>query len=157
MRIALNKRQIQRWQKMGLLPKVAIGVFLLMLTVLAVRYLAGDSINASAIEEIQSNPDGELAAKTMLVTLADGRQYPVNFLREDGLVFMGIDGLWWREFEGSGEPVQLYLQGKELFGHAKVILDEPEYVDDIFSRLRPTVPPWLPDWLNGKLVVITPI
>ena len=34
-------------------------------------------------------------------------------------------------------------------------LDDPDYIKDIFSRLRPTVPKWLPDALNGKLVVIT--
>lgn len=139
-----------------MLKKIAFGVVLLMLAFLGYRYLASDGINDSVIKEIQANPAGELAAKTMLVTLADGRRYPVNFLREDGLVFMGIDGRWWREFEGAGQPVQIYVQGEELSGHARVVLNRPEYVADIFSRLRPSVPAWLPDWLNGKLVVITP-
>ena len=140
-----------------MLKKVALGVLLLMVAFLAYRYAVRGDINAEVVAEIQSNPSGELAAKTMLVTLADGRGYPVNYLLEDGLVFMGIDGRWWREFEGEGQLVQLYIQGEELSGHAKVILDEPEYVDDIFSRLRPSVPAWLPDSLNGKLVVITPL
>lgn len=139
-----------------MLKKVAFGVVVLMLAVLGFRYLASDDINAQVIEEIRNNPSGERAAKTMLVTLSDGRRYPVNFLREDGLVFMGIDGRWWREFEGDGQAVELYVQGEAFSGHAKVVLDKPDYVADIFSRLRPTVPPWLPDWLNGKLVVITP-
>jgi len=39
--------------------------------------------------------------------------------------------------------------------YAVVVLDDQAYVDDVFSRLRPTVPKWLPDWLNGKLVVVT--
>ncbi|MCR9277012.1 MAG: hypothetical protein NXH85_03480 [Pseudomonadaceae bacterium] len=139
-----------------MLKKVALGVLLLMVAFLAYRYAVRGDINASVIEEIQTNPTGELAAKTMLVTLGDGRRYPVNYLREDGLVFMGIDGRWWREFQGSGQAVDLYIQGEELAGHAIVVLDKPDYVDDIFSRLRPKVPAWLPEWLNGKLVVITP-
>ena len=28
-------------------------------------------------------------------------------------------------------------------------------IDDVFARLRPAAPEWLPDWLNGKLVVIS--
>ena len=34
------------------------------------------------------------------------------------------------------------------------VLDRPDYVSDIFKRLRPKVPAWLPRWLNGKLIVI---
>ena len=91
----------------------------------------------------------------MLLTLADGTMYPVNYLKEDPLVFMGIDGLWWREFRGDGAPVTMLIRGEVLSGHAKVVLDDQAYVDDIFARLRPTAPEWLPDWANGKLVVIT--
>ena len=68
---------------------------------------------------------------------------------------MGIDGRWWREFVGAGQPVSMYIRGETLTGHAVAKLDDPAYTADIFSRLRPTAPAWLPDWLNGKLVVIT--
>ena len=49
----------------------------------------------------------------------------------------------------------MIIRGLEFRGHGRVVLDDPTYVEDVFSRLRPTVPEWLPDWLNGKLVVIT--
>ena len=91
----------------------------------------------------------------MLVYLADGRMYPVNYLRENNLVFMGIDGLWWREFVDQGQPIAMHIKGEDFNGHAKTVLDDPKYKADVFSRLRPTVPRWLPDWLNAKLVVIT--
>lgn len=112
-------------------------------------------VNAQVVEEIRAKPQGARAARSMIITLADGRVYPVNYLREDDLVFMGIDGRWWRAFQGSGAPVEMLIQGQRLRGHAQVVLDEPEYVVDVFTRLRPKAPNWLPLWLNGKLVVIT--
>jgi hypothetical protein len=112
-------------------------------------------VNAQVVEEIRANPQGERAARTMIIFLADGRVYPVNYLREDDLVFMGIDGRWWRAFQSSSEPVEMVIQGQRLSGHAQVVLDDPEYVVDVFAQLRPKAPSWLPLWLNGKLVVIT--
>jgi hypothetical protein len=91
----------------------------------------------------------------MLLTLQDGRMYPVNYLHEKNLVFMGIDGRWWREFLDEGQPVEMLIMGESFSGHAVTVLDDPAYTNDVFKRLRPTVPKWLPDWLNGKLVVIT--
>ena len=114
-----------------------------------------DHINAQVSEDIRNNPQGVRAARSMVITLADGRSYPVNYLRENDLVFMGIDGRWWRSFQGPGESVEMLIQGQRLRGHAKVVLDNPEYVVDVFARLRPKAPSWLPLWLNGKLVVIT--
>ena len=99
---------------------------------------------------------GARAQRTMIVTLRDGRIFPVNYLVEDGRVYMGIDGLWWRAFQGEGSSVTLFIQGEQFEGHATVILDDPARVKDVFSRLRPTVPKWLPDQLNGKLVEVTP-
>ena len=34
-------------------------------------------------------------------------------------------------------------------------MDDRANIDDVFARLRPKAPDWLPDWLNGMLVVIT--
>ena len=128
-----------------------------LLAILIAGYLVYGrfSVNPRVAEEIRSNSQGERAQRTMLVTLADGRMYPVNYLREGGLVFMGIDGLWWREFAGAGQPVTMFIQGERRTGHAQTILDDPDYTADVFSRLRPTAPDWLPAWMNGKLVVIT--
>ena len=127
-----------------------------VLVVLILAYLAYMRTvgNANVAEDLRDNPQGERARRAMLVTLADGTIYPVNYLREDDLVFMGIDGRWWRAFRGEGAPVTMLIQGETLTGHARVVLDDPAYTADVFSRLRPTAPAWLPDWLNGKLVVI---
>jgi hypothetical protein len=45
--------------------------------------------NARDVAEIQANPQGERAARTMVITLADGRIYPVNYLREGNLGVYG--------------------------------------------------------------------
>ena len=78
---------------------------------------------------------------------------PVNYLREDGLVFIE-----WMVFGGVSLRVKVSqlrcLFGERVNGHAKTVLDRPDYVSDIFKRLRPKVPAWLPRWLNGKLIVI---
>ena len=115
-----------------------------------------DDVNDRVAAEIRAEPNGARAAKTMILTLADGRVYPVNYLREDGYVYMGIDGRWWRAFVDTPQPVQMHIRGEDLTGNARTILDDPARKKDVFSRLRPTVPKWLPDFLNGKLVEITP-
>lgn len=134
-----------------------LGITLAVLIVVFVGYRMAtiDDSNAKVAQDIRNNPDGDRARRAMLIWLPDGTMYPVNYLLEDDLVFMGIDGLWWREFRGDGAPVKMLIRGKEYSGHAKAVLDDPAYIEDVFSRLRPTVPEWLPDWLNGKLVVIT--
>lgn len=136
-----------KWSVLGI-----VGLFVVFV---GYRLYTRDAINAQVAEEIRAHPQGERAQRAMLVTLADGRMYPVNYLREGDLVFMGIDGRWWREFVGEGQPVEMLIQGERLTGHATAVLNDPEYIEDVFSRLRPTVPDWLPDWLNGKLVVIS--
>ena len=112
-------------------------------------------VNAAVAETLRFDPQSARAARTMLITLADGRVFPVNYLREGDRVFMGIDGRWWRAFKGPGQSVTMLIQGETLAGHARVILDDPVLVKDVFARLRPTVPDWLPDALNGKLVAIS--
>jgi len=130
-------------------------VVLLVVGTVAMKW-RGDTVNTRVMNEIRSEPFGERARKTMIVTLDDGRVYPVNFLREDGRVYMGIDGLWWRVFQGEGSRVQMEINDQIVTGTGVVILDDPARVEDVFSRLRPTVPEWLPRALNGKLVEITP-
>ena len=135
---------------------VALGSLVIAVAVLATWLPErAEHTNALVIAEIQTNPGGKLAARSMVITLADGRVYPVNYLREGNLVFMGIDGRWWRVFQGEGQQVEMLIQGRRLTGLAKVELDDRAYIDEVFARLRPKVPSWVPDWLNGKLVVIT--
>ena len=78
----------------------------------------------------------------------------MNYLRENDKVFIGADGPWWREFDSGAVPVTMLIQGQTLTGTAATARDDQAYVDEIFARLRPTAPAWLPDWLNGVLVVI---
>ncbi len=136
--------------------KIVLSVVIVVL-VLAGSYLwyARSVVNPRVIEEIRSNPQGERAGIVTLLTFADGKVIPVNYLREGERVFLGADGRWWREFRGEGADVTLHIRGTTLEGHAVVVLDDPDYVKDVFTRLRPKVPKWLPDWLNGKLVVVT--
>ena len=136
--------------------RFVVGVVVLLVVGTVAMKWRGDTVNTRVMNEIRSEPFGERARKTMIVTLEDERVYPVNFLREDGRVYMGIDGLWWRVFQGEGSRVQMEINDQIVTGTGVVILDDPARVDDVFSRLRPTVPEWLPRALNGKLVEITP-
>lgn len=141
---------------MKIYAKVAVGLLCVLLVLIAAYLIyARTVINPRVVAELRANPEGSRAARAMLITLADGRVFPVNYLREGNRIFMGIDGFWWRAFTGTGAPVTLLIQGSTYTGHARAILDQPEYTQDVFRRLRPSTPEWLPDRLNGKLVVVT--
>lgn len=111
-------------------------------------------VNPKVAEELRLEPQGDRAARVMLLTISDEKVIPVNYLQEGDTVYVGADGPWWREFRSPGAPVELFVKGEQLKGHASVVLDDQAFVDDVFARLRPAAPAWLPDWLNGKLVVI---
>ena len=111
-------------------------------------------VNDRVTQEVTESPDGERANIVMLLTFPDGRQLPVNYLREGNQVFAGADGRWWRAFREGNVPVKVLIKGEELTGRAKTVLDDPEYTRQVFQRLRPNVPKWLPDWLNAYLIVI---
>jgi hypothetical protein len=110
--------------------------------------------NPRIIETVVERPSSEVAERVMLLTFPSGRVIPVNYLREGVRVYVGADGPWWREFRGGNVPVRVLIRGESLPGLATAVLDDPEQTRDVFARLRPTVPGWLPDWLNGVLVVI---
>jgi hypothetical protein len=111
-------------------------------------------VNERVVADITNNPEGDRAGIVMLLNLPTGKQIPVNYLRENGKVYAGADGSWWREIAPTGSPVQMMIRGESVAGVARVILDDQATVDDVFSRLRPTVPEWLPDWANGKLIEV---
>jgi len=114
--------------------------------------------NPAVIDELRADPNGQRAARVMLITLPDGRELPVNYLRESGVegenVYVGVDGLWWRLFADAAQPVSLLIRGETLTGQARAILDDPAYTKDVFARLRPTAPTWLPGRMGGVLVEV---
>ncbi|MFT7243136.1 MAG: hypothetical protein ACI82A_000478 [Candidatus Azotimanducaceae bacterium] len=134
---------------------IVASVVVLGVLLLAAGAYNGQITNQRVIDELRSNPTSERANIVMLLTFPDGKSLPVNYLREGDRVFVGADGPWWRAFQDKGAAVSLLIKGEQLTGNAKVILDDIDYTHEIFARLRPNAPTWLPDWLNGKLVVIT--
>ena len=93
--------------------------------------------NPRVIRELMEQPDGARARRVMLLTLPSGRSIPVNYLREDDMVYAGADGGWWRELRGDEVPVTLLLRGEALAGTARAVLDDPAYRHDVFDKLRP--------------------
>ena len=139
---------------MAVLKWSGIVVATLVLGLLALRVLYGLIANPRVIEEITANPNGERAGIVMALTLPDGRTLPVNYRREDNHVYAGADGRWWRTLRDGNASVAVLIRGETLTGQARVVFDDPEFKADVFSRLRPTVPSWLPAWLDAHLVVI---
>jgi hypothetical protein len=139
---------------MKILKWTGIGISALAILLVAATLFFRLVVNPAVMEEIRTNPTGEEAQEAMLLTFGD-KTLPVNYLKEGNTVFLGVDGRWWRSFTGDGATVSILIQGVTYKGHAVVVLDDPAYVKDTFARLRPTTPEWLPEWLNGKLVVIT--
>lgn len=132
-------------------------VIALVIVVLLVGLLSVYSsrvLNPEVIAELTSDPQGSRAAKVMLLTLPEGQVLPVNYLQEANLVFAGADGGWWRQFQPSGAEVRVLIKGVPQKGQARVVLDNPGYTAEVFAKLRPTAPTWLPSWANGKLIVI---
>ena len=136
--------------------KIIIGLVVAVLVFVA-GYLAYLRLigNPAVIAELKDGDGGPRAAKVLLITLPEGTELPVNYLREDGKVFIGVDGLWWREFREGAKPVTLLIRGETLSGQALAILDDPAYTEAVFARLRPTAPTWLPGRMRGVLVEIT--
>ena len=134
---------------------LAIVIVVLASLVCGYLYYSMAVINPRVVKEIISNPEGEKAGIVGLFTLPSSRKVPANYLREGNKVFVGVDGRWWRELTGSEIQISMLIRGQVLQGTARVVLNEPAYTSDVFARLRPRAPSWLPAWLNGKLVVIT--
>ena len=77
----------------------------------------------------------------MLITLkqrdsAEMKTFPVDYLREENMVYIGSDSDWWKHLEG-GAAVSMLIQGTEVTGWATPILDDPERSGAGFRKLRP--------------------
>jgi hypothetical protein len=128
----------------------AIAITLIVLGVLGYAIHMTLIANPATVRELRENPQGERAKRVMLLSLPSGKEIPVNYLREGGLVYAGADGLWWKELRGEGSEVEILIQGESLRGRGQAIENDPEYRRDVFKRLRPTAP----DFTGGILVVI---
>ncbi len=49
----------------------------------------------------------------------------------------------------------MLIMGETYKGFGELAPDDPVYIQNVLSRLRPTTPSWLPAWLNAQIVVIT--
>ena len=139
---------------MAILKWSVIVVAVLVVGFVALRVLFSLIANPRVVAEITANPQGERASIVMVLTLPDGRALPVNYRREGNRVYAGADGRWWRSLRAGDAPVTVLIRGETFAGRARVSFDDPEFKADVFSRLRPTVPSWLPEWLDAELVVI---
>ena len=122
-----------------------------LLTALLAWALAGCAlVNPGVIQEIETNPDGDRAASTLVMTLDDGTRLPLNFVREDNRVYLGSGGRWWRRFE-TPAPVTLLIRGRQYRGTAVAVRDDPDKRMEVFKQLRPSGTAWL----KGVLVAVT--
>lgn len=107
--------------------------------------------NPDVMRQIENEPDGYRAARTLILEIPDGARFPVNYLREGDVVYLGADGRWWRAFRTPG-PVRLVVGGQTLTGTALAVRDQPALRRRVFKTLRPWAPTWLPQWFGGVLV-----
>ncbi len=115
-----------------------------MVTIISV--LAGISVLVAAANPIvsailRSEQHGLLSDGVMLITMqkrdsSDRKTFPVDYLREGNMVYIGSDFGWWKHLEGGAE-VRMLIQGTELTGWATPILDDPERSRAGFKKLRP--------------------
>lgn len=129
---------------------IVLGLIALLALVVPAGHLYYEKVvNPKAAQALRDDPKGERAQQVMLLTLPSGRQLPVNYLREDGRVYAGADGRWWKELAGDSFDVEVFVMGDTLPGRARVVEDDPDYRADVFSRLRPTALPG-----TGRLIEI---
>ncbi len=139
---------------MTILKWSAIAAAVLALGFVALRTYFVLVANPAVAKELRDDPQGTRAGIVMLLTLPGERVLPVNYLRDGDRVYAGADGRWWRTLRDGNVPVTVFIRGETLSGRARVVLDDAEFKRDVFQRLRPNVPKWLPTWLDAELVVI---
>ena len=107
-------------------------------------------VNPGVLDELEANPDGPRAARTLVMSFADGTRLPLNYQREADVVYLGAGGSWWRRLE-TPTPVTVLIQGERLSGEAVAVRDDPARRRAVFRALRPRALAWLP----GVLVKVT--
>ena len=77
----------------------------------------------------------------MLITMkhqssGDMITFPVDYLRDGHMVYVGSDSAWWQHLQGGAE-VHLLIQGSQFVGWAMPILDDHDRIREGFMKLRP--------------------
>jgi hypothetical protein len=135
---------------MKVLKVLGIGVGVLIAAIGGYLAYAILIANPAVVEDLRTNPTGERAKIVMILSLPNGKDLPVNYLREGNRVYAGADGTWWKELRGEGAEVEMLIQGESLRGQARAVEGDPDYTLDIFKRLRPTSY----KYLDGVLIEI---
>ena len=129
--------------------KLALGLVAALTLVAAGAGVYSSWANARVMRELRDDPQGERAAKVMLLTLPSGKVLPVNHLRDGDTVYAAADFPWWRELRGGGGRGSVWIRGETLAGQVRAVEDDPTLRAEVFARLRPTAPSW-----TGTLVVV---
>ena len=130
--------------------------------VIAISVVAGIAVFIAAANPLvstvlRSERHGLLSDGVMLITMQrrdspDMKTFPVDYLREGDMVYVGCDSGWWKHLEGGAE-VRMLIQGTEFVGWATPIVDDTERNRAGFRKLRP----WTykrAEWMGGVFVEI---
>ena len=104
---------------------------------IATLVLAGCTNAEKDMAELRANPQGELAQQVMILTLPDGEDIPVNYVREEDLVYTGADGFWWRQLRGDGARVSMFIKGEDLAGLGRAVEADKDRAREILAKVRP--------------------
>jgi hypothetical protein len=82
----------------------------------------------------------------MLITLREQETtemstFPVNYLREADIVYVGRDSGWWENLQGGAE-VRMRIKDSDLIGWAVPIIEGRERISEGFKKLRPSTYRW---------------
>ncbi len=117
--------------------RILIGFAALIGLAVIVIVLANPVVSAI----LRSERHALLSDGIMLITLkkrgtSELQTFPVDYLRESNIVYVGADSGWWKHLEGGAE-VHLLIQGRERVGRALPILNDPDRSTAGFKKLRP--------------------
>ena len=116
--------------------------------VIAAFALVGCAAAEKDMAELRANPQGELAEKVMILTLPDGEDIPVNYVREESFVYTGADGFWWRQLRGDGARVGVFIKGDELSGIGRAVEEDKDRAKEILQKVRPGY-----EWLSPAVPI----
>ena len=66
-------------------------VLVIALGLVAMAVVVAWALHVRTIRDLERRPEGKRAKKVMLLTLPSGRTFPVNYLRDPGVVWAAAD------------------------------------------------------------------